>query len=154
MLARATRHLEGDPTSLPALYLAGALSWQIPARQRQAFSYFRTGFEEGRRQGLTLDTLLVLFYRAGAEIDAEEAVRWLNDLALRTTDPGVLLRRVQTWEPLLGSDSPAYRALYGIAKVRALHRLSGPLQQLKILATEWQIPLTGMSCQHPAPSLP
>ncbi len=154
MLARATRHLEGDPTSLPALYLAGALSWQIPARQRQAFSYFRTGFKEGRQQGLTLDTLLVLFYRAGAEIDAEEAVRWLNDLNLCTTDPGALLRWIQTCEPLLGRDSPAYRALYGIAKVRTLRRLSDPLQQLKTLATKWQIPPTGMSCQHPAPSLP
>ena len=58
MLARVTRHLEGDPTSLPALYLAGALSWQIPARQPQAFSYFRTGFKEGRQQGLALDTIV------------------------------------------------------------------------------------------------
>ncbi len=103
---------------------------------------------------IALDTLLGLFYHDGAQIDAEDAVRWLNDLALRTTDPGALLRWVQTWEPLLGRDSPAYRALYGIAKARALHRLSGPLQQLKTLATGWQIPPTGTPHQHPTPSLP
>ena len=128
-------HLEGDPNSLPALYLAGALSWQIPARQNQAMGYFRRGFQQGREQGLALDTLLTLFYRAGAAVDAEEAVRWLNGLAPRTTDSSTLLNWVQTWEPLLGSDSPAYRALHGLAKVRALHhRLSGPLQELKSLA--------------------
>ncbi len=154
MLARATRHLEGDPTSLPALYLVGALSWQVPTRQNQALGYLRAGFKEGRQQGLTLDALLELFYRAGAEIDAEDAVRWLNDLAPRTTDPGALLRWAQTLEPLLGSDSPAYRALYAIAKARALQRLSGPFQELKTLASGWPIPPTGTPHQHPAPSLP
>jgi ATP-dependent DNA helicase RecQ len=140
MLARATRHLEGDPDSLPALYLAGALSWQIPARKNQALSYFRAGFKEGRQQGIVLATLLGLFYHDGAEIDAEEAVRWLNGLAPHKSDPGTLLNWVQTWEPLLGGDSAAYRALSGIAKVRVLHRLSGPLQKLKALATGLQVP--------------
>lgn len=139
MLARTTQHLEGDPDSLPALYLAGALSWLIPARKNQALSYFRAGFKEGREQGIALDTLIGLFYRAGAEIDAEEAVRWLNGLAPRGTDPHAFLKWVQTWESLLGSDSPAYRALHGIAKVRALHRLHKPIQELKSLAAGLQI---------------
>lgn len=140
MLARTTQYLEGDPDSLPALYLAGALSWLIPARKNQALSYFRAGFKEGREQGIALDVLMELFYRAGAEeIDAEESVRWLNDLAPRGTDPHAFLKWVQTWESLLGSDSPAYRALCGIAKVRTLQRLNKPIQELKSLATGLQI---------------
>ena len=138
MLARATRHLEGDPNSVPALYLAGALSWRIPTRQNQAMSYLRAGFQQSHQQGMAQETLLELFYRAGAEIDADEAVRWLNAIIPRFAQPADLLHWVQAWEPLLGRDSTAYRALYGIAKVRVLHRLSGPLKELKSLATGLQ----------------
>jgi ATP-dependent DNA helicase RecQ len=132
-LARATRHLEGDPTSLPALYLAGALSWRIPARQNQALGYFRTGFHQGHAQGLAQEILLGLFYRAGAEIDPEEAVCWLNDIGSRLA-PHDFLKWVQSRELLLGCDSAAYRALSAIAKVRALGRLKGPLQELNVIA--------------------
>ena len=154
MLARTTQHLEGDPDSLPALYLAGALSWQIPARQNQALGYFRAGFKEGRQQGLAQETLLELFYRAGAEIDAEEAVRWLNDFITRFTTPVGLLKWVQRWELLLGRDSSAYRALSSIARVRALHRLSGPLQELKSLATKLQTPRPERPHRHVRHPLP
>ncbi len=154
MLARATRHLEGDPNSLPALYLAGALSWQIPARQNQALGYFRRGFAQGRAQGLALDTLLTLFYQPAAEVDAEEAVRWLNDVIPRFKQPADLGRWVQAREPLLGRDSSAYRALSGIARVRALHRLSGPLQELKSLATELQTPRPERPHRHVRHPLP
>ena len=134
MLARATRHLEGDPNSLPALYLAGALSWQIPARQNQSLNYFRAGFQEGQHQGFGEATLLGLFYRAGAEVDANEAVRWLNNLLAPLTSPAALWSWLENREPLLGRDTPAWRALAGIAKVRALQGLSGPIQELKSLA--------------------
>lgn len=154
MLARATRHLEGDPNALPALYLAGALSWRVPARQNQALSYFRTGFQQGRQQGLAQEILLVLFYGAGAEVDAEEAVRWLNDIIPRFAQPADLLRWVRAWEPRLGRESPAYRALYGIAKVRVLHRLSGPLQELKSLASELQTPRPQQPHRHARHSAP
>ena len=136
MLARATRHLEGDPNSLPALYLAGALSWQIPARQNQAPSYFRRGFQQGRAQGLALDTLLTLFYQPAAEVDAEEAVRWLNDVIPPFKHPADLGRWVEEREPLLGAASPGYRALAAIARIRVLHRLNKPIQELKSLA-DW-----------------
>lgn len=149
MLARATRHLEGDPNSLPALYLAGALSWLIPARQNQALSYFRAGFQEGRQQGIALDVLMELFYRDGAQIDAEEAVRWLNGLAPRTTDSSALLNWVQSWEPLLGSDSPAYRALATLARARTLQSLERPLWQFRQLAAGFQSPQAHSNLPRP-----
>ncbi|WP_295429007.1 RecQ family zinc-binding domain-containing protein [uncultured Thiodictyon sp.] len=132
-LARATRHLEGDPASLSALYLAGALSWRIPARQNQALGYFRAGFQQGHQQGVTQDILLGLFYRTGAEIDPEEAVRWLNGIGSRLA-PNDFLTWVQSQELLLGCDSAAYRVLSAIAKVRALGCLKGPLRELNALA--------------------
>jgi ATP-dependent DNA helicase RecQ len=154
MLARATRHLEGDPNSLPALYLAGALSWQIPARQNQALGYFRRGFQQGRAQGLALDALLTLFYQPAAVVDAEEAVRWLNDVTPRFTNPADFGRWVQNLEPLLGAETPAWRALAAIAQIRALHRLSGPLQELKTLTAALTTPRPDRPRRHARPSSP
>ncbi len=152
MLARATRHLESDPNALPALYLAGALSWRIPARQNQALGYFRRGFQQGREQGLALDTLLTLFYRAGAEADADEATRWLNDVIPQFVQPSDVLHWVQDQESLLGAASPAYRALAAIARIRTLQRLRGPLQTLKSLTATVSAPSPAHPRRQPRPS--
>ena len=154
MLARTTQHLEGDPDSLPALYLAGALSWQIPSRQNQALGYFRRGFLQGRAQGLALDALLTLFYQPAAEVDAEEAVRWLNDVIPPFKHPADLGRWVEEWEPLLGTASPGYRALAAIARVRVLHRLNGPLQELKTLTAALTTSRPDRPRRHASPSSP
>lgn len=154
MLTRATRHLEGDPNALPALYLAGALSWRIPARQNQALGYFRRGFQQGRQQGLALDALLTLFYQPGTVVDADDAVRWLNDVIPHFANPADFGRWVQAQEPLLGAESPGYRALAAMARLRVLHRLSGPLQELNTLTTALTTPRPDRPRRRARPSRP
>ena len=134
MLARATGHLEGDPNSIPALYLAGALSWRVPTRQNQALSYFRRGFLQGHQQSISHEVLLGLFYQGGAEIDADEAVRWLNDVIPPFTQATEFRQWAQDLEPLLGARSPAWRALAALVRLRILQRLRDPLKELVAVA--------------------
>ncbi|BAZ10661.1 hypothetical protein NIES4071_24840 [Calothrix sp. NIES-4071] len=76
LFARVTNVLERSPTNLSALYLAGGLSRQRKDREKIAFDYLEYGFNEGIKQGLSNDNLLI-FYEEAALINLEAAYEWL-----------------------------------------------------------------------------
>ena len=87
-------------------------------------------------------------------MDADEAVRLLNDVIPPFKHPADLGRWVEEWEPLLGTASPGYRALAAIARVRVLHRLNGPLQELKTLTAALTTSRPDRPRRHASPSSP
>lgn len=120
MLAYLKPYLESRPTSLAALYLAGALIH----RSRQpgsALLYLKFGFEEGVRQQLAPAGLL-LFYREGCRISSEAAAAWLTQSGSPWADdwPFLLAEAADR----SGTDSLLYRSLRLLWRIRAMRQIS------------------------------
>lgn len=120
--ARVTSHLESNPTNLAALYLAGLLR-RSSEDERSALTYLKNGFEEGMRQGLSPERLL-LFYQEGAHLDPEEAFAWLTRGEGPWDSEEGLSFLITESEARFGADSTHYRTLRALRQIRAMRILS------------------------------
>jgi ATP-dependent DNA helicase RecQ len=109
MFALVTNRLERDPTNLAALFLAGALARERQ-RETRAFDYLRFGFNEGIKQGLSPDNLL-LFYEEGVLLQPKEAFEWLTQVGGYWDSEEGLKFLIQEAAQRFGTDSTHYRVL-------------------------------------------
>ncbi|NEQ28815.1 MAG: hypothetical protein F6K28_59665, partial [Microcoleus sp. SIO2G3] len=123
LLAYLEQYLEGRPTSLPALYLVGALT----GSPESALLYLKFGFEEGLRQQLSPEGLL-LFYREGCSIDLNAASAWLTQSGSPWAEdwPFLMAEAADRY----GTDSPPYRSLRLLQRIRAIQQLSDRCMEL------------------------
>mgnify|MGYP001801157284 CR=1 FL=1 len=130
LLARVSNCLEGDSTNLAALYLAGALSRKRPGRGTLAFNYLKFGFNEGIKQGLSPDNLL-LFYQEAVLLNPKEAFNWLTQVGGYWDNQAGLQFLIQEAINRFGIDSTQYRILLLLCKIRELNKVSDDSIKLK-----------------------
>jgi ATP-dependent DNA helicase RecQ len=110
LFARVANRLERDSTSLAAFFLAGALARQRPGRETLAFDYLKRGFNEGIKQGLSPENLL-LFYEEGVLLQPKEAFEWLTQVGGYWDSEEGLKFLIQEAAQRFGTDSTHYRVL-------------------------------------------
>ncbi len=130
LFARVTNVLERSPTNLSALYLAGALARQRKGRETVAFDYLRFGFNEGIKQGLSTDNLLV-FYQEAAVINPEQAFNWLIQRSGRWDNFEGFTFLFQEAKIKFGIDSVQSRILMLLWQVRKLDEITDEVALLK-----------------------
>jgi DNA-binding NarL/FixJ family response regulator len=127
LLNTLSHHLRSSPTNLATLYLSGALTGsraaQDPEQRSSAMQYLRFGFKEGIRQGLPAEHLL-LFYREGSKLEAEEAFNWLSQAGSPWNDEAGMTFISQEAAQAFGQDSVQYRTLSALRQIRSLKTLS------------------------------
>jgi DNA-binding NarL/FixJ family response regulator len=127
LLNTLSHHLRTDPTNLATLYLSGALAGsqavQDPEQRTSAMQYLRFGFKEGIRRGLTPDHLL-LFYREGVKIEAEEAFNWLSQTGSPWNNEAGMIFLNQEAAQVFGQNSIQCRTLSALRQIRSLRSLS------------------------------
>jgi DNA-binding NarL/FixJ family response regulator len=133
LLNTLSHHLRSAPTNLATLYLSGALAGsraaQDPEQQTSAMQYLRFGFKEGIRQGLPPEHLL-LFYREGAKLEAEEAFNWLSQPGTPWNNETGMVFLSQEAAHTFGQDSVQYRTLLALRQIRSLKVLSETCRSL------------------------
>ncbi|NJL36956.1 MAG: response regulator transcription factor [Leptolyngbyaceae cyanobacterium SM1_4_3] len=133
LLNTLSHHLRSAPTNLATLYLSGALAgnWaaQDPEQQTSAMQYLRFGFKEGIRQGLPAEHLL-LFYREGAKLEAEESFNWLSQAGSPWNNEAGMVFLSQEAAHTFGQDSVQYRTLLALRQIRSLKVLSETCRSL------------------------
>ncbi len=118
-LAQVTAQLEVDPGNLAALYMAGTLSRSRQGSGRTALSYFRSGYEEAERRSSTTETLRA-FYSEAAQIDPQEAFRWVAKRGGAFDDPSGHEWLFDEASRSLGGQSQESRAMQFHRHVRKL----------------------------------
>lgn len=133
LLNTLSHHLKSNPTNLSTLYLSGSLAAtqaaQNPEQASSAMQYLRFGFKEGIRRGLTPDHLL-LFYREGAKLKAEEAFNWLSQAGSPWNNEAGMAFLNQEAAQAFGSNSVQYRTLSALRQIRSLRSLSETCRSL------------------------
>jgi ATP-dependent DNA helicase RecQ len=130
LFARVTNRLEREPTNLAALYLAGALGRLRKGKETIAFEYLKFGFNEGIKQGLSPENLLV-FYEEAILLNAEEAFNWLTVVGGYWDSQEGLQFLIQEAIKRFGIDSTQYRILVLLWQVRKLNKVSDDSLKLK-----------------------
>ncbi|MEM7714629.1 MAG: DEAD/DEAH box helicase [Cyanobacteria bacterium P01_A01_bin.68] len=130
LFARVTNRLERDPTNLAALYLAGALGRLRKGKESIAFEYLKFGFNEGIKQGLSSDNLL-MFYQEAALLNPKEAFNWLTQVGGYWDNQAGLQFLIQEAINRFGIDSTQYRILLLLCKIRELNKVSDDSIKLK-----------------------
>ncbi|NEO38413.1 MAG: hypothetical protein F6J90_19560 [Moorea sp. SIOASIH] len=130
LLARVSNRLEGDSTNLAALYLAGALSRKRPGREILAFEYLKSAFNEGIKQGLSPDNLL-LFYEEAVQVNAEKAFTWLTEVGGYWDNQEGLQFLIQEAAQRFGIDSKQHRILLLVSQVRNFNDVGDDFIKLK-----------------------
>ena len=110
LFARVANRLERDSTSLAAFFLAGALARKRQGRETLAFDYLKRGFNEGLKQGLSPDKLL-LFYEEGVLLQPKDAFEWLTQVGGYWNSEEGLKFLIQEAAQRFGTDSTHYRVL-------------------------------------------
>jgi DNA-binding NarL/FixJ family response regulator len=133
LLNTLSHHLRSSPTNLATLYLSGALAGvraaQDPEQRSSAMQYLRFGFKEGMRQGLPAEHLL-LFYREGVKLEAEEAFSWLSQAGSPWDNEAGMTFISQEAAQTFGQDSVQYRTLSALRQIRSLRTLSETCRSL------------------------
>jgi DNA-binding NarL/FixJ family response regulator len=133
LLNTLSHHLRSSPTNLATLYLSGALAGilgtQDPEQRSSAMQYLRFGFKEGIRQGLPAEHLL-LFYREGVKLEAEEAFSWLSQAGSPWDNEAGMAFISQEAAQTFGQDSVQYRILSALRQIRSLRTLSETCRSL------------------------
>lgn len=137
LLDQVNNQLKLDPTNLAALYLAGTLlAEKGQAHKMLALHYLRFGFEEGIRQGLSRNDLL-LFYQQGILLESGEAFTWLTQIDGPWNNKEGFSFLLQEAARMFGLNSTNYRTLIVLRQFKAMRVLSdgcAPLEpKLKIL---------------------
>lgn len=130
LFARVTNRLEREPTNLSALYLAGALGRLRKGKEIIAFEYLKFGFNEGIKQGLSPDNLLI-FYQEAVLLNPEEAFNWLIQVGGYWDNQEGLKFLIQEAAYRFGIDSTQYRILLLLWQVRKLNEVSDDCIELK-----------------------
>lgn len=130
LFARVANRLERDSTSLAAFFLAGALARQRPGRETLAFDYLKRGFNEGIKQGVSPNNLL-LFYQEGVLLQPEEAFKWLTQVGGYWDSEEGLKFLIQEAAQRFGTDSTHYRILLLRWLFRKLNEVSDDCAALK-----------------------
>jgi ATP-dependent DNA helicase RecQ len=110
LFARVSNRLQREPHNLAALYLAGTLAGEFPEDKEIAFDYLKFGFEEGKKQGLPTNDLL-LFYQGAAKINLKSAFSWLTQVGGNWDNREGWKFLLQEAAEKFGKDSQQYRIL-------------------------------------------
>ena len=130
LFARVTNRLEREPTNLAALYLAGALGRLRKGKETIAFEYLKFGFNEGIKQGLSPDNLLI-FYEEAVLLNTEEAFNFLTQVGGYWDNQEGLQFLIKEATQRFGIDSTQYRILLLLWQVRKLNKVSDDSIKLK-----------------------
>jgi DNA-binding NarL/FixJ family response regulator len=122
LLAYLNHYLEEHPVSLAALYLCGILSFENKD-QESALLYLRFGFNEGIRQKLPCEDLL-LFYQGAIELQPESTFSWLTQTDSPWMSEEGLVFLLSEAQNRFGEDSIPHRTLLALRQIRTLNRLS------------------------------
>jgi DNA-binding NarL/FixJ family response regulator len=115
-------YLVNEPTNLSALYLYGTLLYRSQKNQSSALQYLRLGFNEGIKQGLSRENLL-LFYKETSLFAAENAFEWLLQTdSFRNHEAGFILL-CQEAKQQFGAASPQFQTCLNLHRIRVLRRL-------------------------------
>jgi ATP-dependent DNA helicase RecQ len=130
MFARAINRLEREPTNLAALYLGGALVRLRHGSSKLAFEYLKFGFQEGIKQGLPADSLL-LFYQEAVNLNAEEAFSWLTQVGGAWDNREGFKFLLKEAKQRFGAESSHYRILASLWKIRSLSQVNDDCDYIK-----------------------
>jgi DNA-binding NarL/FixJ family response regulator len=122
VMADLKAYLANEPTNLSSLYLYGALSHRIQKNQHSALQYLRLGFNEGIKQGLSRENLL-LFYKETSLFAAQEAFEWLLQTdSFRNHEAGLAFL-CQEAEQRFGATSTHFQTCLNLHRIRVMRRL-------------------------------
>jgi ATP-dependent DNA helicase RecQ len=130
MFARVINRLEREPTNLAALYLGGALARLRYGKAKLAFEYLKFGFQEGIKQGLPADGLL-LFYQQAVHLNAEEAFSWLTEVGGAWDNREGFKFLLKEAKQRFGGESSHYRILASLWKIRSLSQVNDDCDYIK-----------------------
>jgi DNA-binding NarL/FixJ family response regulator len=118
-LARLQDFLKIEPYNLAILYLLGVLIKQQENDISLALEYLARGFQEGIKQGLVKENLL-LFYREGVKLDRRQAFGWLTQVNSPFNSLDGLDFLLTEAEALFGNNSDQYQSLLLLWQIRMM----------------------------------
>jgi DNA-binding NarL/FixJ family response regulator len=118
-LPRLQKILEQNPHNLAILYLLGVLTKQQENNFSLALEYLATGFQEGIKQGL-LEEDLLLFYREGIKLNSSQVFSWLTQVNSPFNSLDGLEFLLTEAEALFGKTSEQYQDLLLLWQIKIM----------------------------------
>jgi ATP-dependent DNA helicase RecQ len=134
LFTRVHNRLQREPNNLAALYLAGKLARQFPGEEKIAFDYLKLGFEEGKKQGLSTDNLL-LFYQEAAQLNLPPAFAWLTQVGGNWDNREGWKFLLQEAAEKFGKDSQQYRILFLHWQLQYLNQINDECFAMELAVT-------------------